>query len=90
MRAARTVRAAHLWGLCQFPRKPLLVTLVNRSSSLSVLPKYGSPCAPPYRAMSMLTKSILPSNMSSSGLAVLAPTRTSLPLAIEPADPALV
>src|SRR5688572_5723612 len=40
--------------------------------------------------MSMPTKSILPSNTSSNGLAVLAPPRTALALEIEPADPALV
>jgi hypothetical protein len=41
-------------------------------------------------AMSMPTKSILPSNVSSSGSAVLTPTMTLVGLEIEPAEPALV
>ncbi len=38
----------------------------------------------------MLTKSIAPSNISSSGTAVLAPTKTLVGLEIEPAEPVLV
>jgi hypothetical protein len=38
----------------------------------------------------MPTKSIEPSNTSSSGTAVLAPTRTSLALEIVPAEPVFV
>ena len=43
-----------------------------------------------YWEMSMPTKSISPSNTSSNGFVFLAPTRTSLALEIEPAEPVFV
>ena len=49
----------------------------------------GEPSYPYCWAMSMLTKSIEPSNMSSNGFAGFAPTTTSLPLEIEPAESVL-
>src|SRR5215211_2856044 len=65
---------------------------VNRSSGVRASPsRRASPAAPfLYCAISMLTKSISPSNTSSNGLVILAPTSTSLELEIEPAEPVSV